>query len=262
MADRAKKKQILRITKNKTQKIKDSVVKESPLTIHLNNRELITLLSSPAEQKLLGIGFLVSEGIIKNKKDIISIRKNQKGDKLNIKTKNEEYLIDDFFEKRTIPSGCGKSSLFHSVVDYTMLSKISRDMVLSPDLIFKIIKEFQSSSQLFEQTGGVHSCGLYNFEKQIMIKEDIGRHNAADKLIGDCFLNKIPMEDKIIVTSGRISSEILLKFAKQSTPVLISRSAPTDIAVDIARKINLTLVGFVRGSRMNIYSGEERIIRK
>ena len=117
-----------------------------------------------------------------------------------------------------------------------------------------LIKEFNKSSQLFLDTGGVHSCALCDINKIIIFKEDIGRHNALDKVLGKALLEDIDFRDKIILTSGRISSEILIKTAKRQIPVIVSRSAPTSLSIDIAKKLNITLIGFARGKRMNIYS--------
>jgi FdhD protein len=119
--------------------------------------------------------------------------------------------------------------------------------------------EFQRKSVLFRETGGVHSAALANGEAIRIFMADIGRHNAIDKVIGKALLSGLNLADLVMLTSGRISSEIVLKVAHCGTPILVSRSAPTDRAVEMAKQVNLTVIGFARGSRMNIYSGEERI---
>ena len=117
-----------------------------------------------------------------------------------------------------------------------------------------------TSSDLFKNTGGVHSVAIYDNQELITIKEDVARHNAMDKAIGDCVLNDINLKDKIIFVSGRISCEMILKAAKSGIPIVISKSAPTNLSVEIAKKLNITLAGFVRGERMNIYTNPQRII--
>jgi len=123
------------------------------------------------------------------------------------------------------------------------------------------MKEIQQSSSMsmYRDTHGVHSCALCSSGGIEIFSEDIGRHNAVDKIFGKCFLENISLEDKIILTSGRISSEILIKVAKQKVPVIVSRTAPTDLGVGLAEKLKVTLIGFVRGSRMNVYTHEFRI---
>lgn len=126
--------------------------------------------------------------------------------------------------------------------------------------ILNLSNKLNENSQLFKETGGVHSCALCSEEEIIMFHEDVGRHNALDKIVGEAFLKEIPFEDKILITSGRISSEMIIKTAKQRIPIIVSRSAPTELSVGIAKELGITLIGFARGRRMNIYQGEERII--
>ncbi len=122
------------------------------------------------------------------------------------------------------------------------------------------MKEFQQKSSLFRKTGGVHSCALGTTEEIQVFADDIGRHNAVDKVFGECLLKDISTIDKVLLTSGRVSSEILLKVVKRQVPIIISPAAPTDLATDLAQKLNLTVIGFVRGKRMNVYSAAERVI--
>ena len=133
------------------------------------------------------------------------------------------------------------------------------DVYISEDKIFTLMRKFKRKSQLFKDTGGVHSAALCKQEEIILFAEDIGRHNALDKIIGESLQEGIPLEDKIILSSGRMTSEIVTKLAKQRTPILISKAAPTDLGIQIAQEIGMTLVGFVRGKRMNIYSHNWRI---
>ena len=122
-----------------------------------------------------------------------------------------------------------------------------------------MVKKFQMKSELYKTTGGTHSAALSDGENILIFHEDIGRHNAVDKVIGDAFLQQIRLDDKILITSGRVSSEILLKVAKGGIPLLVAISAPTDMAVELANKLGITLIGFARGKRMNVYTHEERI---
>ena len=126
--------------------------------------------------------------------------------------------------------------------------------------IYEVMKENLTSSELFKNTGGVHSVAIYDNERLLTIREDVARHNAMDKSIGYCLLNNIDLKDKIIFVSGRISCEMILKAAKASIPIVVSKSAPTNLSREIAKKLNITLVGFVRGERMNIYTNPQRII--
>jgi FdhD protein len=121
------------------------------------------------------------------------------------------------------------------------------------------VREFQHRSQVYRTTGGVHSAALCDTGSILLFNEDIGRHNAIDKIFGECILRDISVDDRIIITSGRVSSEILLKVIKRNIPILISKSAPTDLGVRLANDLGVTLVGFVRGERMNVYSNGWRV---
>ncbi len=124
-----------------------------------------------------------------------------------------------------------------------------------------MVKEFQDCSQVYRITGGVHSAALCDTGSILVFADDIGRHNAIDKIFGQSLLENIPTRDRIILTSGRISSEILLKVAKRNIPIIISKSAPTNLAVRLANDLGITLIGFVRGKRMNAYTNDWRIVR-
>jgi FdhD protein len=138
--------------------------------------------------------------------------------------------------------------------------KVESKTKISALEVFELVKEFQHRSQLFKATGGVHSAALCNAKSILIFSEDIGRHNAIDKIFGECILKDIPTGNRILVTSGRVSSEILLKAAKRDIPLLISKSAPTDLGVKLANDLGVTLIGFVRGKRMNVYANDWRVV--
>jgi FdhD protein len=130
---------------------------------------------------------------------------------------------------------------------------------VSATQVFSLVKEFRQRSELFKDTGGVHSAALSDGQNVIIFSEDIGRHNAVDKIFGECLWEEVPTQDRIILTTGRVSSEILLKTARRAIPIIISNSAPTDMAIRAAANLGITLVGFARGKRMNVYANSWRI---
>ena len=134
-------------------------------------------------------------------------------------------------------------------------------MEVSARNIFTLVSDFQHRSQVYRATGGVHSAALCDTKSILVFSEDIGRHNAIDKIFGECILKDIPTDDRMIITSGRISSEILLKVAKRNIPIIISKSAPTDLGVKLANDLGVTLLGFVRGKRINAYTNNWRVVR-
>jgi len=250
---------IQRVTEEGKKATEDLVIKELPLTIILNNRELVTLLCSPTDLKYLAIGFLFSEGLLSSKDEIEKITVDDRRGVVRVETEEAKESASEFLFKRLITSGCGRGASFYNAADVQGQVKVESQIGISALEVFALVKEFQYRSQIYRTTGGVHSAALCDNKGILIFSEDIGRHNAIDKIFGQCVLKDIPTDDRIIITSGRISSEILLKVAKRNIPVLISKSAPTNLGVRLANDLGITLVGFARGKRMNVYAHDWRI---
>ena len=250
---------ILKFTETGSTGIEDMVAKESPLTIILNNRELVTLLCSPENLKYLAVGFLFSEGLLKSKDEIKKIIVDDRRGVVRVDTEGDTELASDALFKRFITSGCGRGASFYSAIDAQDQVKVESRLEISTLEVLALVHEFQHRSQVYRSTGGVHSAALCDIRDILVFNEDIGRHNAVDKIFGACILNDIATDDHILITSGRISSEILLKIARRNVPVIVSKSAPTNLGVRLANDLGVTLVGFVRGKRMNVYTHAWRI---
>jgi len=235
---------------------KDLVAVEEALTLNVDGRELVTLLYTPPMALELTLGYLFSEGLIKRKEDVSSLVRRRGSVMVELsrglpKTKSPAA--------RTLASGCGGGSTFiypHGIRD---IKKIRTNIILPQESILDLASEFRKKSELFEATGGVHSAGLSDGKEFLAFADDIGRHNAVDKVIGVCLVEGVRPEGSILFSTGRISSEILLKCARMGIPVVVSRSAPTSLAVSLGERLGVTVLGFVRGRRMNIYTHPERI---
>jgi FdhD protein len=250
---------ILKFTEIGSSSIEDEVVMESPLTIILNNQELATLLCSPTNLRYLTIGFLFSEGLLKSKDEIRKIMFDERQGVVRVKTAGGGEFDREALFKRFITSGCGRGASFYSATDVQGRIKVESGVEISPLAVLALVSEFQQRSRIYRATGGVHSAALCDMKNILVFSEDIGRHNAIDKIFGECILNDIATEDHIIITSGRVSSEILLKVARRNVPVIISKSAPTNLGLRLAADLGVTVVGFVRGRRMNVYTHVGRI---
>lgn len=226
---------LLRYDGESSNEADDIVVREYPLTIFLNGEKLVTLLCSPKALDFLVYGFLISEDIIEDKKDITAI---------NV---NEEKGIADVF---TSP---------HKNITTGSRSPAEEGLKVEAKKLLALMREFSTASEVFQSTGGVHSAALSDGNDILIYHEDVGRHNALDKVLGEAFIKNILFTDKLILTSGRISSEMLTKAVKRGIPMVVSRSAPMDLALQIGEEMNTTIVGFVRGNRMNVYTGSSRI---
>ena len=251
---------IRRVTAEVTEDAEDVVTKELPLTIILNDQELVTLLCSPTNLNYLAIGFLSSEGLLSHKDKLKKVTVDDRVGVVRVEIEEDKGSASELLFKRIITSGCGRGASFYSAADAQgQVKRVESQLSITAPEVFARIKEFQHRSQIYRATGGVHSAALCDTNNILVFSEDIGRHNAIDKIFGECILRDIPMDDRMVITSGRISSEILLKVAKANIPAIISRSAPTNLGVRLAEDLGVTLIGFVRGQRMNVYANGWRV---
>ncbi|HUJ19793.1 MAG TPA: formate dehydrogenase accessory sulfurtransferase FdhD [Nitrospirota bacterium] len=238
----------------------DIVASELPVTLIVNNEPLVTLLCTPAELEELAVGFLLSEGILRKKESIKRLEVIEKEMAVRIELADLPADFASLFEKRTISSGCGKGITFSTLRSEADRRIEVKQHTLSLQSIRNLLQKFRTISKLYLETGGVHSAALSDGAEILFFSEDIGRHNAVDKIIGRAFLQSIPVENKILITSGRVTSEIMTKAGRNRFPVLISRAAPSCMAISYAEDMGITLVGFARGERMNIYTWPNRIM--
>ena len=247
---------IRRVTEKGKRSTVDVVVKEFPLLITLNHQEVVTLLCSPTNLNYLAVGFLFSEGLIQGKDDIKKIIVDQQRGMVQVETEEDSRFASQSPSKRLVTSGGGKGAPFSLACGQV---KVESNIEISAGEVFALIDEFVQRSQVFKATGGVHSAALCDTKTILVFSEDIGRHNAIDKVFGECMLKDMPTAGRLIITSGRVSSEILLKVAKRNIPLLISKSAPTNLGVRLANDLGVTLIGFARGKKMNLYTNEWRL---
>jgi FdhD protein len=237
----------------------DEVATEVGFSLTVNDKQVVTLLCTPSELDCMAIGFLLSEGLLKERDALQGIQVDEKDFTVSVSLKGLPENIDTTFHKKTITSGCGRGITFTDSADLKSLPRNESDLTITSEEIQDLMRKFRSISKLFLATGGVHSAALADNKELLLFSEDIGRHNAVDKLIGKAFLQGIPVEDKILLSSGRISGEIMTKVIRNRIPVLVSRTAPTCMSITYAEDHGVTLVGFARSDRLNIYTHPKRI---
>ncbi|NLI13890.1 formate dehydrogenase accessory sulfurtransferase FdhD [Pelotomaculum propionicicum] len=250
------------VTCNRGQRQSDYafIVKETPLTVFLNDTELATLICSPGAHKELAVGFLLSEGLVRDLSDIREITFNEQDGLLWVETPCAAPETENFL-RRQIASCCGKGRVApYFINDARQLQPVQSTCRFAASRLLALIGILEEGSASFRLTGGVHSAALADHTGLLAMYEDIGRHNAVDKALGYAFLNRTATADKCLLLSGRVSSEILIKAARQGLPLVVSRSAPTLLAVDLAEQYGVALVGFARGERLSVYSHAEKII--
>jgi len=235
------------------------VVREIPVSLKLNGREIITLLASDDALEFLAAGFLKAEGFISRREDILAITVDPGEATVNVEATGVDPLAEKMLERRAVTSGCGKGTTFTHALDALQAHPAPAGPKVGAGRIRLLMHGLLHGSELYREAGGVHSAALATTEEIVIFRDDIGRHNAVDKIHGECFLLDIPVADKILLTTGRISSEILVKAAKLGVPILVSRSSPTDLALELAGRTGITVVGQVRGGGLTIYTGNERV---
>ncbi len=239
----------------------DEIVTEYPLTIKLNGEEYVTIVCTPDHIEDMVIGFLVSEGIIPSYKYIEQLWIQREKGFAHVTTTQTNPLYQTCYNKRYVTSCCGKSRQGFVFVNDAAKAKTMHDIhiTLKPEDCFHLMNALQQSSTTFQETGGVHNTALCDAKQILVSRMDIGRHNALDKIYGYCLQSNISITGKVIAFSGRISSEILLKVAKIGCEIVLSKSAPTKLALELAHDLGITVVGFIRGDSCNIYTHPERI---
>ncbi|MGE7778518.1 formate dehydrogenase accessory sulfurtransferase FdhD [Peribacillus sp. NPDC097264] len=261
MKEIEKKREIIRISKGEVQQTEDTVVTEFPVTVKINGQEFVTMVCTPEYIEDMVIGYLASEGITRKYEEIKEIWFQEKEGYVHVKTDKLNPYYQEFQNKRYITSCCGGSRQGFVFVNDALTAKKMENMTvrLTPEDCFRLMKDLQQSAVTFQQTGGVHNAALCDVNGLVLSRMDIGRHNALDKIYGYCLKNGISLEGKAIVFSGRISSEILLKVAKIGCELILSKSAPTELALELAEGLGITTVGFIRNDSMNIYTCPDRI---
>ncbi|MEQ9549379.1 MAG: formate dehydrogenase accessory sulfurtransferase FdhD [Coleofasciculus sp. G3-WIS-01] len=251
----------------------DQVATEEPLEIRLTSPQqtVAVTMRTPGADFELAAGFLYAEGIVRDRDDIQQISYcvdpdvdgEQRYNIVNVKLRpglsvNLQPLERHFFT--TSACGvCGKASL--EALHLRGCPVIPKGLEVSPDVIYNLPEQLHTAQRIFSSTGGLHAAALFdNQGKLLSVREDVGRHNALDKLMGSAFLSdQLPLTNQIVLVSGRSSFEIVQKCLTAGVPIICAVSAPSSLAVALAREFGITLVGFLRGKRFNIYTGKERI---
>jgi FdhD protein len=225
---------VTRVSGGSRKRLTDLAAVEKKISLYVNSEFFASFMCTPTNIRELAAGYMFLEGLINGPEDIKSMEEKQ-GESISVGIEGISFMK----ERPLSPSEA--SGRF------------------SAEEILELMKEFDSKSKIFRETGGVHSCALCGSRGMEAFFEDVGRHNAADKVIGYALLNGLDLDETYLMTSARISSETAVKLARAGIQMIVSRSAPTDFALEIAEAANITVAGFARGDSMNIYCGEQRI---
>ena len=239
-------------------RISAKIIKEGALTIFLNKQEIVTLMCILDHPIYLAIGYLLNQNMIGKKDKIRSIDFDKDLNLIVVRT-NKKTNYEKILKKKVITSGCAQGTVFGNIYEEIGKIKITSKIIIRHEWIYEISKKINQIPSLYLEAGAVHGCVIINKNKPIIYMEDVGRHNAVDKISGYMFLNNINPGNKIFYTTGRLTSEMIIKTVKMKIPILISRSGFTSWGVEIAKKTNLTLIGRAKGKRYTILSGHKRL---
>ena len=253
----------LDLTSKMSKKATDFVAEEKPLHLFVNNTYWATILCSPADLKEMAVGHLLSEGVLKSTAEIDEVILKEDENSCNVKLKSEVKVEDRIklsrLHARVVTSACGSGSPYQ----YTRKpAKVKSKLTVKAEVLSNSVNQLNFKAELFRRTGGVHAAAIYKADGTLVVMaEDVGRHNAVDKVIGMAALNQTDFNECFLALSGRLSGDVIFKASKVGLPIVGSLAAALSSGIEMAEQANLTLVGFVRGKRMNIYTFDERIFR-
>ena len=240
-------------------KTKTKVIIEQDLTIYLNNQEIVTLMTVGDHPRYLAVGYLLNQNMLKKNDKIKKIEHDRELNVVVVRTLRKTNY-ETKLKKKITTSGCAIGTVFGDVYDEILKTQIISKKKIKHSWIYEISKKINLTPSLYLTAGAIHGCVLCKKNNALIYMEDVGRHNAIDKIAGYMFKHKIKSNDKIFYTTGRLTSEMIIKTVKMGIPILISRSGFTAWGVELAKKTNLTLIGRARGKRYLVLSGYDRII--
>ena len=239
--------------------INTKVIEEKSLTVFLNNQEIVTLMCIADHPKYLAIGYLLNQNMIKIYEKIKSIDFDNELGIVVIRT-NRKTNYEKILKKKITTSGCAQGTIFGNIFEEIQKITINSKIIIKHEWIYDLSKKINLTPSLYLEAGAVHGCVIAKKNNPLIYMEDVGRHNAVDKISGYMFLNNINPKDKIFYTTGRLTSEMIIKTVKMGMPILISRSGFTSWGVELAQQTNLTLIGRAKGKKYITLSGHHRVI--
>ncbi len=239
--------------------VETAVVAERPLTLFLNGQEIVTMMTIGDYPDYLAVGFLLNQNMLLADDVITGIDYEEDIETVVVRTERQTDY-EEKLKKKIRTSGCAQGTVFGDIMEKFENIELNPDAVLKTSWLYALSRRINSAPSLYLSAGAIHGCVLCEAERPLIYMEDVGRHNAVDKIAGYMFMNGLTAADKIFYTTGRLTSEMVLKTVQMEIPILISRSGFTAWGVDLARQAGLTLIGRAKGKRFIALSGEDRIV--
>jgi FdhD protein len=239
--------------------IETAVVTERPLTLFLNGREIVTMMTIGDHPDYLAVGYLLNQNMLSPEDRVIAVDYDQEIDTVVVRT-DRETDFEDKLKKKTLTSGCAQGTVFGDLMEKFDEVRLDPEAVLRTSWLYALTRKINTAPSLYLAAGAIHGCVLCEEDRPLLYMEDVGRHNAVDKIAGYMHLNRISPAGKIFYTTGRLTSEMVIKTVQMGIPILVSRSGFTAWGVELARQAGLTLIGRAKGRRFVALAGSERIV--
>ena len=239
----------LRIKGNVAEEVDAEVVREQPLTVYVNGEKFLTLLCSPQMIESLVVGYLWMEKVIGALDEVRALEVSAVDGRADVTLTHAVSLPTE----RILTSGCGGGITFR--IDHRLFPRLASSLRVRPEQLSRGMKDLFMAAQHYQRSRGIHGAALFDGDRLLIVAEDVGRHNAVDKVMGEALRRSIATVDRILLSTGRVSSEMLLKAARMGVPIVASRTSPTEMAVALAEQLNITVCGYVRPDSLNVYAG-------
>ncbi len=233
--------------------VKGQIVREQPLTVYVNGQKFITLLSTPRKLDALVVGYLWLEKIIGSVDEIKRLAVSEVDGRADVDLVQDVELPTE----RILTSGCGGGITFR--IDPRVIPRVESTLRVEPTRLFERMKELYQLAVAYRASRGIHGAALADPDQLLFMAEDVGRHNAVDKVCGEALLRGVATRDRVLLSTGRVSSEMLLKGARMGAPIIVSRTSPTEMAISLAEQLGVTVVGYLRHDAFNVYAGGEHL---
>ena len=239
--------------------VETAIVTERPLTLFLNGREIVTMMTIGDHPDYLGVGYLLNQNMLRAEDTIIGVEYDEELETIVVRT-DHETDFEDKLKKKTLTSGCAQGTVFGDLMEKFDEVRLDPDAMLRTSWLYALTRKINTVPSLYLAAGAIHGCVLCEEDRPLIYMEDVGRHNAIDKIAGYMHVHRISPAGKIFYTTGRLTSEMVIKTVQMGIPILISRSGFTAWGVDLARQAGLTLIGRAKGKRFVALAGSERIV--
>lgn len=238
-----------------------AIAGENPLTLYVDKQEIVTLMTLGAAPEALALGYLRNQRLISRLADIAAVQVDWEAEAVAVTTTHGRGIEATRIEKRTVTTGCGQGTVFGELMAEIDDIRLPVDAQLSEETLYGLLDSVRTHESIYKQAGAVHGCALAHGRDILMFVEDVGRHNAVDAIAGKMWLDDLQGGDKIFYTTGRLTSEMVIKTAQMGIPFLVSRSGLTRMGWEIARQLGMTMIGRAQGKHYLLFTGEERFTR-